>query len=36
MLVIIDEYLRFPFVYACKNLKASTIIEKLNGFILYV
>ena len=29
MLVIIDEYSRFPFVYACKNLKASTIIEKL-------
>ena len=29
MLVIIDEYLRLPFVYACKNLKASTIIEKL-------
>ena len=29
MLVIIDEYLRFPFIYACKNLKASTIIEKL-------
>ena len=30
MLVIIDEYSRFPFVYACENLKASTIIEKLN------
>ena len=29
MLVIIDEYSRFPFVYACKNLKASTIIKKL-------
>ena len=29
MLVIIDEYSHFPFVYACKNLKASTIIEKL-------
>ena len=28
MLVIIDEYSRFPFVYACKNLKASTLIEK--------
>ena len=31
MLVIIDEYSRFPFVYACKNLKASTIIEKLTN-----
>ena len=29
MLIIIDEYLHFPFVYARKNLKASTIIEKL-------
>ena len=29
ILVIIDEYSRFPFVYAYKNLKASTIIEKL-------
>ena len=29
MLVIIDEYSRFPFVYACKNVKASTIIEKV-------
>ena len=29
MLLIIDEYLHFPFIYACKNLKASTIIEKL-------
>ena len=29
MLVIIDEYSRFPFVYACKNLKVSIIIEKL-------
>ena len=29
MLVIIDKYSRFSFVYACKNLKASTIIEKL-------
>ena len=29
MVVIIDEYSRFPFVYAYKNLKASTIIEKL-------
>ena len=28
MVVIIDEYLRFPFVYACKNLKVSTVIEK--------
>ena len=28
MLVIIDEYLHFPFIYACKNLKASSIIEK--------
>ena len=28
MLVIIDECLRFPFVYPCKNLKASIIIEK--------
>ena len=31
MLVIIDEYSRFSFVYACKNLKASTIIEKLTN-----
>ena len=31
MLVIIDEYLRFSFVYACKNLNASTIIEKLTN-----
>ena len=29
MIVIIDEYSHFPFVYACTNLKASTIIEKL-------
>ena len=29
MLVIIDEYKRFAFVYACKNLKVSTIIVKL-------
>ena len=29
MLVIIYEYSHFPFVYACKNLKASTIIKKL-------
>ena len=29
MLAIIDEYSRFPFVYACKNLKASTIIKNL-------
>ena len=29
MLVIIDEYLHFLFVYACKNLKTSTIIEEL-------
>ena len=29
MLVIIDEYSRFPFLYASKNLAASTIIEKL-------
>ena len=36
MLVIIDEYLRFPFVYACKNLKASTISRKTYRFILYV
>ena len=34
MLVIIDEYSRFPFVYACKNLKASTLIEKLTDLFV--
>ena len=34
MLVIINEYSRFPFVYACKNLKASTIIEKLQIYFV--
>ena len=29
MLVIVDEYSHFSFVYACKNLKASTILENL-------
>ena len=42
MLVIIDKYSRFPFVYACKNLKASTFIEILTdlfcifGLLSYV
>ena len=29
LLVIIDEFSRFPFVYACKDMKACTVIEKL-------
>ena len=29
MLVIVDEYSRFPFVYACNDMKASTVINKL-------
>ena len=31
MLVIVDDNLPFPFAYACKNVKASTIIEKLKN-----
>jgi len=42
LLVIIDEYTRFPFAYACNNTKASVVIEKLSdvfaifGFPSYV
>ena len=42
MLVIIDEYSRFPFVYACNDMKTSTVIKKLTdlfcvlGFPSYV
>ena len=32
MLVIIDEYSRFPFVYACPNMEYSTIIRCLSNF----
>ena len=31
MLVIIDEYSRFPFVYACPNMESSTIIRCLSN-----
>ena len=31
MFVIVDEYSRFPFVYACKDMKTSTVIKKLAG-----
>ena len=29
LLVIVDEFSRFPFVYPCNNMKARTVIEKL-------
>ena len=29
MFVIVDECSRFPFVYACKDMKTSTVIKKL-------
>ena len=29
LLVIVDEFTRFPFAYACRDMKASTVIEKL-------
>ena len=29
LLVIVDEFSRFPFVYLCNNMKACTAIEKL-------
>ena len=36
LLVIVDEFSRFPFVYPCVDMKASTIIEKLcNLFSLF-
>ena len=31
LLVIIDDFSRFPFVYACKDMKACTVIEKLTN-----
>ena len=31
LLVIIDEYSRYPFVYPCKNLSSSTVIECLSS-----
>jgi len=42
LLVIVDEFTRFPFAYACNNMKASTVIQKLSdlfsifGFPSYV
>ena len=42
MLVIFDEYSRFPFVHACKDMKTSTVIKKLTdlfcvfGFSCYI
>ena len=33
MLVIVDEYSRFPFVYACKDMKTSTVIKKLTDLL---
>ena len=36
LLVIVDEFSRFPFVYPCVNMKASAIIEKsCNLFSLF-
>ena len=42
LLVIVDEFTRFPFAYACSDMKASTVIQKLTdlfslfGFPNYV
>ena len=42
LLVIVDEFTRFPFAYACSDIKASTVIQKLTdlfclfGFPNYV
>ena len=33
LLVIVDEFSRFPFVYLCNNMKACTVIEKLTNLI---
>ena len=30
ILTIIDEYTRFPFAYACPNMKAKTVVDKLS------
>ena len=36
LLVIVDEFFRFPFVYPCVDMKMSTIIEKVcNLFSLF-
>ena len=29
LLVIVDEFSRFPFAYACPDIKSATVIEKL-------
>ena len=31
LLVVIDEYSRYPFVYPCKNLSSSTVIECISS-----
>ena len=42
LLVIVDEFTRFPFAYACSDMKASTVTQKLTdlfclfGFANYV
>ena len=42
LLVVLDEFSRFPFAYACPDIKSATVIEKLThlfsifGFPCYV
>ena len=42
LLIIVDEYRRYPFVFACRDLPAKTVINCLNslfemfGFPLYI